>query len=108
ERGGVGVAGRGEAAGDPPDSAGLAGGAARRAVAAEGDEPLGARREPPVQVEAAGPAPRALPLGLAAGDEDDGSVVPLDESRGDDPDHALVPFLARENVAVPASLRFGP
>ena len=43
-----------------------------------------------------------------AGDQDDGPVEALDEARGDDPDHALVPVLARDDVAAPAALRLGP
>ena len=61
-----------------------------------------------MQVEAPRRTPRTFPLALAAGDHDDGPVVALDEPRGHDPDHALVPFLAREDVAVPPPLRLGP
>ncbi len=68
----------------------------------------GGRGEAAVQVEGAWGAPRALPLVGRARDQDDRPVEALDEPRGDDPDHALVPALVGEHVATPSLLRLGP
>ncbi len=66
---------------------------------------LRAGAERAVQVERRQRAARALPVAVAAGDQDDRPVEALDEARGDDPDHALVPVLAPDHVAAPAALR---
>ena len=63
---------------------------------------------PAVQVERRDRAARALPLAVGAGDQHDRPVVALDEPRGDDADHALVPALARDDVAAAAAARLGP
>src|SRR5205823_6188853 len=52
--------------------------------------------------------PGALPLAVRARDQDDGPVEALDQPRRDDPDHALVPVLAREDVAASPARRLGP
>src|SRR6185312_13454491 len=54
-------------------------------------EQLGARTERAVQVERGDRAAGPLPVAVRARDEDDGAVIALDEPRGDDADHALVP-----------------
>ena len=73
----------------------------RGLVAAEGLEVLGARLERRVQIEAGDAAPRAAPSPLAVErDDDDGTVVALDQPRGDDADHARVPALTREHQPV--------
>ena len=51
--------------------------------------------------------PEPLQPSLRAGDEHDRAVEALDEPRGDDADHALVPVLAREDVAAAAALPLG-
>ena len=51
-----------------------------------------------------GPIPSSRP-GLR--DQDDGPAEALDETGGDDPDHALVPVLVPEDVAAAATLRLG-
>src|SRR5205085_2371795 len=79
-----------------------------RPVTAEPLEVLRAGVERPVKVEGRNRAPRALPGVVRAGDQDDGAVVPLDEARGDDPDDALVPVLAGDDVAAAATQRLGP
>jgi hypothetical protein len=69
---------------------------------------LRAGAEAAVQVERRDRATRALPCRLGAGDQDDRPVVALDEPRRDDPDHPLVPLLARDDVAAGAAPRRGP
>ena len=61
-----------------------------------------------MQVERRDRAAGALPLLVAARDQDDRPVVALDEPRGDDADHALVPALARDDVAAAAPAALGP
>ena len=69
-------------------------------VAAEALQVLGACLERGVQVEAGDAATGAAPSALAVeGDDDDRTVVALDQPRGDDPDHAGMPALARERPA---------
>ena len=50
----------------------------------------------------------ALPVAFRARDQDDGAVVALDQPRGDDPDHALVPVLAGDDVAAAAAAGLRP
>ena len=69
-------------------------------MAAEPLQVLGARRETGVEVEARHRSPGALPALALAGDQDDGTAEALDEPRGDDPDHALVPALAPDDVCL--------
>src|SRR5919198_1029364 len=76
-------------------------------MAAPTTEVLGARGQCAVQVEGRNRPPGPLPVAVAAGDQDDGAVVPLDETRSHDADHALVPVLARDDVRAPAALRLG-
>ena len=64
--------------------------------------------ECPVQVEARDRPPRPLPLVSLPGDHHDRPVEALDEAGGDDADHALVPALAPDHIAVPAPLRLRP
>ena len=80
----------------------------RGAMAAEALEVRRARAEPAVQVERRDRAAGALPLAVGAGDQHDRPVVPLDEPRGDDADHALVPALAGDDVAAAAAARLRP
>ena len=54
---------------------------------------------------APGDAARALPAPVGAGDQDDRPAVALDEPRGDDPDHALVPVRAGDDVAAAGAAR---
>ena len=61
-----------------------------------------------MQVEARDRAARALPVAVRARDEHDGPPVTLDEPRGDDADHALVPVLAGEHVAALGAPRLRP
>ena len=66
-----------------------------------------------MQVESRNRAAGALPVALAPllrrpGDQHDRPPVALDETRGDDPDHALVPVLVGEDVAATCSPGFGP
>ncbi len=69
--------------------------AGRGAVPAEALEELRAGAEGRVEVEGGTERPEPFhSSSLAACDEHDGAVEPLDEPRGDDPDHALVPVLA--------------
>ena len=63
-----------------------------------------ARRKPAVEIELGDRATGALPALAALRDEDDRPVEPLDEPRGDDPDHTLVPALVPEDVAAPRAL----
>ena len=62
----------------------------------------GARAERGVEVEGGDRAAGALPVAVGARDEDDRAVVALDEARGDDADHALVPVRAGDGVGAPA------
>jgi hypothetical protein len=82
--------------------------AGRGPVPAEALEMLGAFRKGAVEVEGRGRAPGALPLAVGARDQHDRPVEALDEPRGDDADHALVPALVGEHVAALAALRLGP
>ena len=74
------------------------------AMAAEALEVVGAGGEAGVEVEARHRAAGALPAVALARDQDDGAAEPLDEPRGDDPDHALVPALAPDDVGAAAPL----
>ena len=71
----------------------------RRRVAAPALEVARALPQPVVEIEARDRAPRALPVAVGAGDQHDRPVVALDEPRGDDADHALVPAGAGDHVA---------
>ena len=71
-------------------------------------EVAGAVAQAVVQVERGDRAARALPVAFGAGDQDDGTAVAFDQSRGDDPDHALVPALAGDDVAAPAAAGLRP
>src|SRR5262245_21741692 len=77
-------------------------------MAAETLEMAGARAEAGMEIERRDRASRALPLVAAARDEDDGAVEPLDESRGHDADHALVPVLAPQHIRAPAPAGLRP
>ena len=61
-----------------------------------------------MQVERSGRAAGALPLLPGSGDQHHRPVEALDEPRGDDADHTLVPALVGEHVAAPGALRLGP
>ena len=78
------------------------------AVAAPPPEQPRAGGEPAVQVEGRDGAAGALPLPLAAGDQDDGTVEALDEPGGHDADHALVPVLPGDDVRGAAAFLLGP
>src|SRR6266516_3686852 len=80
----------------------------RRTMPSEANELARAGGQAGVQVEAPGRAARAFPLALPAGDQDDRPVVALDEPRGHDADHALVPLRSREHVAALPVLRLRP
>ncbi len=82
--------------------------ARRGAVAAEALEVLGTRSEPAVEVEGGERPPRALPQLVRSRDEHDRPIEALDETRGDDADHALVPVGAGDDVPAPAALRLRP
>ena len=71
-------------------------------------EQVGARAEPAVQVERRDRPARSLPVAVAARDQHDGAVEALDEPRGDDADHALVPVGAGDDVRAPAAVGLGP
>ena len=73
-------------------------------VTSEALQMRGAGRERAVQVEARDRAAGSLPRVLSARDQHDGPLEALDEPRSDDPDHALVPVLAREDVGAAAAL----
>ena len=73
-------------------------------VAAEALEVAGAGGEAGVQVEARHRPAGSLPAVAFAGDQHDGAAEPLDEPRGDDADHALVPALAPDDVGTAAAL----
>src|SRR5579885_2659109 len=92
---GVGV-GR-EDLGERPDPVRLDREPRRGAMAAEAHEMLRAGGERGVQVERARRAAGAL----RTGDQHDRAAVALDEARGDDPDHPLVPVGAGEDVPAP-------
>src|SRR3954454_16537456 len=79
-------------------------------MAAVALEVLRARAERAVEVEGGDRPAGALPLALvrAAGDPDDRAAEALDEARGDDPDHALVPVGAREDVGAAPLQRLRP
>ena len=79
-----------------------------RAVPAPALEQRRARAERAVQVERRDRPARALPVAVGAGDQHDGPVEALDEPRGDDADHALVPVLAGDDVRAPRLLLLGP
>src|SRR5205823_5126943 len=51
---------------------------------------------------------RALPIAVGAGDQDDRPAVAFYEARGDDPDHALVPALARDDIGAPCATGLRP
>src|SRR5207248_1438827 len=53
-------------------------------------------------------APGALPVAVGPREQDDWPVEALDETRRDDPDHALVPALARDDVRAPPPVVLGP
>jgi hypothetical protein len=80
------------------------------AVAPPAAEEGGARAERAVEVEGRDRAAGSGPLlpGLAAGHEDDRTVEAFHEPRGDDPDHAAVPVLARDHVPQAAPPRLRP
>src|SRR5215208_248322 len=61
-----------------------------------------------VQVEACDRAAGSLPVALGARDQDDRPRVALDQPRGDDADHALVPVRARDDVRPTPTLRLRP
>ena len=103
----VGV--RGERVGERVDVLRLDREAGRGAVAAEALEVTGAGGETARGGRTSEMRPAgALPVALRAGDQDDRPAVALDQARGDDPDHALVPALARDDVAAPAAACLGP
>ena len=78
--------------------------AGSRTVAAPAPEQAGAGAERGVQVEGGDRPAGSLPVAVGACDEDDWAVVALDEPRGDDPDHALVPVGAGDGVGMPGAL----
>ena len=92
----------------------------RRPPPAESQSPAAARwppnrsrcsahaARPRVEVVHGQGATRALPFAVRAGDHHDGPSVPLDQPRGDDADHALVPALVCEHVASRAPPRIRP
>ena len=71
---------------------------------AEALEMAGAGGEARVEVEARHRSAGALPAVALAGDQHDRPAESLDEPRGDDADHALVPALAPDDVGAPAAL----
>ena len=78
------------------------------AVPAEAIEVIRTRGEAGMEVEGGYGTAAALPqVTVSARDQHDGAVVALRQSRGDDPDHALVPALVREDVSLlpPSCLR---
>ena len=77
-------------------------------MAAEALEEGRTGAEGAVQVERGDRAARPLPEAFAAGDQDDGPVVALDEPRSHDPDHAFVPVFSPDDIRAPTSLRLGP
>src|SRR5579862_6594265 len=87
-----------EGGGEGVDALGPDRQAGRGAMAAKAFEVVGARAERGVQVERTRRAPRALPGGLGACDENDRPPVTLDEPGGDDADHPLVPVLACDDI----------
>src|SRR5437763_3581480 len=95
---------RGERRSERIDPAGVDREPGGRAMAAEALELVSAGRERAVQVEAAGRAARAL----RSRDQHDRPAVALDEPRGDDADHTLVPVRSGDDVAATAPARVGP
>ena len=73
-------------------------------MASPASEQPGAGTQRGVQVEGRDRPSRSLPVALRAGDEHDGTVVTLDESRGDDPDHAFVPVGSGHGIAASCAL----
>src|ERR671935_1446355 len=71
-------------------------------------EELRARSERTVEVERRNRATRSLPPSVGAGNQHDRPVVALDEPRGDDADHSLVPVLSPEDVRTAPLLRIRP
>ena len=61
-----------------------------------------------MQVEGGNGPAAALPVPFRARDQDDRAVVALDQARGDDSDHTLVPVLAGDDVAAAAAAWLGP
>src|SRR5262249_56381079 len=82
--------------------------AGSRTVSAETLEVVSTRRERCVEVERCNGASRSLPEPLSPRDHHDRPVVPLDESRGDDPDDAFMPILAPQHVCATPLLRLRP
>ena len=80
----------------------------RRRVPAPALEVARALAQPVVEIEARDRAPRALPVAVGAGDQHDRPVVALDEPRGDDADHALVPAGAGDHVGAATPALLGP
>ena len=74
------------------------------AMPAEALEMAGAGGETGMEVEARHRSAGALPAVALAGDQDDRPAESLHEPRGDDPDHALVPALAPDDVGAAAAL----
>ena len=66
------------------------------------------RRRPPWRSKLGTDRPEPFHSSPLAGDQHDRAVEALDEPGGDDPDHALVPALAPDHVAVPLPLRLRP
>ena len=73
-------------------------------MTAPAPEQTGARTERAVQVERGDRAAGSLPVAVRARDEDDRAVVALDEPRGDDADHALVPVGPGHGVGAASAL----
>ena len=71
------------------------------AVAAELLQLAGAGRQPGVQVVGGDAAPRSLGALVADRDQHHRPAVALDQPRGDDADHALVPVGRRQHVGAP-------
>ena len=61
------------------------------------------RASPPCRSKAGIERPEPFQSPRRPGDQDDRAVVALDEPRRDDPDHALVPVLAGDDVPAPAA-----
>src|SRR4051794_37394349 len=79
-----------------------------RSMPAEALEESRAGAEGPMQVERGDRAARPLPEPFAAGDQDDRAVVPLDEPRSHDPDHAFMPVFSPDDVRALTPPRLGP
>ena len=82
--------------------------AGRGAVSAEPLEVRRAGTQPAVEIERRDGPAGALPVAVRAGDHHDRPVVALDEPRGHDADHALVPSLPRDDIRAPPPVRLGP